>query len=79
MRTTTLHLDDDLARAVEAQARRSGRTLDEVIQKVLKEVFLVRKSEAPYKLRWFTVQGESPPAVDISDRDALIDHMEGRS
>ncbi|HEY9420445.1 MAG TPA: CopG family transcriptional regulator [Thermoanaerobaculia bacterium] len=79
MRTTTLHLDDDLARAVETQARRSGRTPDEVIQKVLKEVFLVRKAEKPYKLRWSTVKGEAPPTVDISDRDALINHMEGRS
>jgi len=34
---------------------------------------------APRRLRWVTVRGDAPPAVDLTDRDALLDRMEGRT
>ena len=80
MKSTTLHLNDDLARAVEEQARRSGKTLSEVIEGTLREIFLEKKpANTNYELRWVTVKGESQPDVDISDRNALFESMEGRS
>ena len=79
MRTTTLHLNDDLARAVEEQARRSGKTFSEVVEGTLQEIFLDKKpANANYQLRWVTVKGESQPDVDISDRNALFESMEER-
>jgi len=80
MRTTTLHLSDDLARAVEEQARRNGKTLTEVIEGTLREAFLEKRpANANYEFRWVTVKGESQPEVDINDRNALFEAMEGRS
>jgi len=81
MKSTTLHLNDDLARAVEEQARRSGKTFSEMIEGTLREVFLEKKpaNANSYRLRWVTVKGEAPPEVDISDRNALFETLEGRS
>jgi hypothetical protein len=79
MRTMTLHLNDDLVQAVESKAQSSGKTVPELIESTLREIFLQRKTAKPYKLRWRTVKGESPPDVDLSDWDALIERMEGRS
>lgn len=81
MRSTTLHLNDDLARAVEEQARRSGKTFSEMIEGTLREVFLEKKpaNANAYQLRWVTVRGEASPGVDISDRNALFEAMEGHS
>jgi hypothetical protein len=79
MRTTTLTLDDDLLRAVEGRARRSGQTMDQVIERVLREVFLEQKPAKPYRLRWVTVEGKLQPEVDLDDRDSLLELMDGRS
>ena len=74
-----LHLDDDLAQAVEQQARRSGKTVTEVIEGTLQQVFLKRETPRSYKLRWVTVKGEAQPDVDPNDRDSLIEHMENHA
>ena len=79
MKTTTLSLDDDLIQAVESRARRTGRTPDQVIEHVLREALLEKSPGKSYKLRWVTVEGHPQPGVDLDDRSALLDRMEGRS
>lgn len=79
MKTTTLSLDDDLLQAVESEVSHTGQTPGQVIARVLRDVFLERNLEKPFKLRWVTVGGELQPGVDLDSRDLLIEKMEGRS
>jgi len=77
---TTLNLDDHLVRAVRQRAVDTGRTIMEILELGVREL-LERESRppAPRRLRWVTVRGDAPPAVDLTDRDALLDRMEGRT
>ena len=76
---TTLRLDDDLMRAVKKRAAETGRTITELVERALRDL-LAREQQARrgYKFRWVEVEGDVQPGVDILDRDALIDRMEGR-
>ena len=77
---TTINLDDDLMRAVKELAAKSGRTLTSIIESALRELLRL-EAEPPsrYRFEWTVVQGGAQPGVDLTDRDALIDRMEGRS
>jgi hypothetical protein len=79
MKAITLSLGDDLIQAVESQARHTGRTPDQVIEHVLREALLEKSPKKPYKLRWVTVEGHPQPGMDLDDRSALLDRMEGRA
>jgi hypothetical protein len=75
---TTLDLDDELVRAVKKAAAESGRTMTDVIEQSLRETLLQRATpRKPYRLKLPVVKGRRPPAVDVNDRDALYDFMEG--
>jgi len=76
---TTLNLDDHLMRALRLHAAHTGRTMTEIVELALREQ-LDRESKpaAPYRLHWVTVRGAAQPGVDLTDRDALLDRMEGR-
>lgn len=77
---TTLNLDDNLMRAVKRRAAETGRTLSSMIEAALREMLEQgKKTKHSYRLRWVTVKGGVQPGVDLADRDALIDRMEGRS
>ena len=76
MKTTTLTLEDDLVQAVESKAQETGQTTDQVINRALREALLETKARA---FHWVVVKGESPPDVDVNDRNALFERMEGRS
>src|SRR6185295_6944587 len=55
MKTMTLSLSDDLMQAVENEARKTGQTPGQVINRVLREAFL----EKPERVfRWVIVAGE---------------------
>ncbi|MDH3402616.1 MAG: ribbon-helix-helix domain-containing protein [Acidobacteriota bacterium] len=77
---TTLNLADDVTRAVKQEAAASGRTMTEVIETALRDA-LLRKAPppTPFELRLPTVGGTPRPGVDLTDRDALYELMEGRS
>ena len=76
---TTLNLDDELMKAVKRKAAESGRTMTEVIESSLRESFQRPSSQRqPYRLRMVTVRGRRRPGVDLTDRDALYELMEGR-
>ncbi|MDQ7844545.1 MAG: type II toxin-antitoxin system VapB family antitoxin [Armatimonadota bacterium] len=75
---TTLNLDDSLIREAKKRAAREGRTLTSLLEEALR-IFLSRRGHRrTYRLQWPVRRGEAPPAVDIADRDALLEAMEGR-
>lgn len=77
---TTVHLEDELMKRVQQIAAESGRSTTEVIEDILRrEVAGEGADRKPYRLKWTTVSGRLQPGVDLADRDALIERMEGRS
>ncbi len=77
---TTLNLDDDLMRAIKRYAAESGKTVTALVEAALRELLAQSKRRAhSHRLEWVVVPGGAQPGVDLTDRDALIDRMEGRS
>lgn len=77
---TTLDLDDHLVRAAKQHAAETGRTLSSMIEAALRE--LLEQESRPrgrYRLQWVVVRGGAQPGVDLTDRDNLLDRMEGRA
>ena len=76
---TTLNLDDDLMRMVKKHAVETDRTISAIIETALRHLIeQERRTDRPYRLRWKSVRGRLQAGVDLTDRDALIDHMEKR-
>jgi Arc/MetJ family transcription regulator len=75
---TTIKIDDRLLAEVKAQAARSRRTLNEVVEDALRES-LARHDrsvrEAIVELPTFS--GRLQPGVDLDDTSSLLDLMEG--
>jgi hypothetical protein len=77
---TTLVLDDHLVRKLKKRAADEGRTLTAVIEEALRQYLAPpRPSGRPFKLRLVTKKGRLVPGVDLTDRNALYERMEGRS
>ena len=76
---TTLDLDDDIMRSLKKRAAESGRTLTSLLEEALRSM-LDREGRPPrdYRLDWVIVEGGARPGIDLSDRDALMDLMDGR-
>ncbi|HJR53419.1 MAG TPA: CopG family transcriptional regulator [Gemmatimonadota bacterium] len=77
MARTTLKLDEDLLRRLKEKAAREGSTLQSVANDLLRQA-LAAPAGREYRLQLFTWKGELQPGVDLNDRDALFDLMEGR-
>lgn len=77
---TTLDLDDELMRTVKRKAAERKTTMTAIVEEALRESLGrgTRPSEKPFKLAWVTVEGRLLPGVDLADRDALYERMEGR-
>lgn len=76
---TTLDLDDTVLKAAKRRAVETRRTLTAVVEEALRE--LLRRevgSGEGFELRWKPVRGGAQAGVDLTDRDALLDRMEGR-
>ncbi len=72
---TTLDLDDALLVAAKKRAAERRVTLTQVIEDALRAA--LETAAAPRRpLRWATVRGEWPPAVDVADRRALYETLE---
>jgi hypothetical protein len=76
---TTLDIEDGLLRRARRKAAAEGRTLTSVIEEAL-QALLGRpaRSRSPFRLRWVTRRGSRPPAVDVADRQALYERLDGR-
>lgn len=74
---TTIDIDDELLRKAKQQAGAAGVTLRAFIEEALRARLLPRpRKRERFHLDLPVVAGAAPPAVDISDRDALYDLME---
>jgi hypothetical protein len=76
---TTLKLDDGLMRTAKKRAVEEGKTLTALIEDALRQYLTPpRAAGKPFKLRLLTRKGRLVPGVNVADRDALYDFMEGR-
>ncbi len=73
---TTLNIDDTVISQLKREAARQGRTMSELVETALRMLFRTqkKKEELP-PLPSFRSGGV---LVDIADRDALYQAMEGR-
>lgn len=73
---TTLNIDDSVMAQLKHEAARQGRTMSELVETALRALFRSRRrrSELP-PLPQFRSGGA---LVDIADREALYQAMEGR-
>ena len=73
---TTLNIDETVMSQLKREAARQGRTMSELVETALRMLFRTRKkSEELPPLPRFRSGGA---LVDISERDALYQAMEGR-
>lgn len=75
---TTLNLDDQLLREAKQLAAERSATLTSVIESALRDALAAARAREPKPLQLPTVKGRRIPDVDVSDRDALFERMEGR-
>lgn len=77
MAGTTLDIDDRLLRVLKKKAAEDGRTLQAVVDEFLKRA-ATPTAGPPYRLILKGWQAETRPGVNLFDRDALFDLMDGR-
>ncbi len=77
---TTLDLDDQLLAAARKLAARRGTTLTEIVEEALAGALSIRvkTAEPAWRLRWKSHRGKYIGGVDLADREAIYDAMEGR-
>ena len=73
---TTLNVDDTVMAQLKREAARQGRTMSELVETALRNLFRAQKKAAD--LRPLPVFHSGGALVDIADRDALYQAMEGR-
>lgn len=73
---TTLVIDDKVLRRLRREAARQGRTISELVEAALR-LFLERKDAAQALPPLPSFDGGGT-FVDVADRDALYQAMEGR-
>lgn len=76
---TTLDIDDHVLRQAKQLAAAEGKTLTRVVEEALRErIVRPRRGAKPFRLRLLTKKGRLIPGVNLADRDALYERMEGR-
>ena len=78
MKRTTIALDDDLQRRLKERAAREGRTMQALVNDLLRQVMTSPPRKKPYALALRGWEAELQPGADLLDRDTLHDLMEGR-
>ena len=73
---TTLNIDDTVMAELKREAARQGRTMSELVESALR--LLLRSRRKQEKLAPLPTFRSGGALVDISDREALYQAMEGR-
>jgi hypothetical protein len=73
---TTLNIDDTVMAELKQEAVRQKRTMSELVETALRNLFRSRKQ--PVELTPLPVFHSGGAVVDVADRDALYQAMEGR-
>ena len=76
---TTLDLDGRLIVAAKKRAAEAKTSLTRVIEDALRTYLSPPRRRRAFKLAPVIKQGTPRPGLDVADRDALYDRMEGRS
>jgi Arc/MetJ family transcription regulator len=76
-RRTTVALDDDLLAALKRRAAEERTTLQDVVNDALRHAVAPKRAPS-FTLRLRGWKAVEQPGVDIRDRDALLDLMNGR-
>jgi plasmid stability protein len=75
---TTLNIDDSVMKRLREEAARQGRTMSELVEaglrRILSEPPPAEEAPLPELPRWHS----GGARVDVADRDALFEVMEGR-
>jgi Arc/MetJ family transcription regulator len=75
---TTIKIDDLLLADAKAQAVKSGRTLNQVVEDALRESLgRLGRSIREQQVELPTFSSDPAPGVDLDDNSALLDLMEG--
>jgi hypothetical protein len=77
MKRTTLTIDNQLFLELKKKAAEEGRTLQAVMNDLLRRSLAASPRE-PYQLRLRGWKAAELPGVDLLDRDALFNLMDGR-
>jgi hypothetical protein len=75
---TTLTLDDDVHKKLEAEARRTGRPFKEVVNEHLRRSLASsgqRKTVPPFRVDARPM--DLMPGIDLSDIEGLLDRLDG--
>jgi len=75
---TTIDVNEELLRAAKRRAAQERRTLRDVLEAALRTYLGKPAVRRQYQLRWRPERGRLLPGVQLEDRDALWDRMEGR-
>ena len=75
---TTIDLNNELLRQAKRQAADEGTSLRNILEKALRNYLERPVRKGKYRLKWRTERGQVQPGVQLEDRDALFDLMEGR-
>ncbi len=73
---TTLNIDDTVMTQLKREAARQGRTMSELVEMALRLLF--RSQRKPEDLSPLPTFHSGGALVDVADRDALYQAMEGR-
>lgn len=73
---TTLNIDDTVMQQLRREAARQGRTMSDLVETALRLLFASRKP--PRDLPSLPAFRSGGQLVDVADRDALYQAMEGR-
>jgi hypothetical protein len=77
---TTLDLEDRLLREAKKRAAEEGRPLTRLIEDALRQYLEPPPAPGrPFHLKLLTKRGRQVPTVNIADRDALYELMDGRA
>lgn len=77
MKRTTLAVEDQLLRLLKKRAAEDGRTLQAVVNDLLRRA-LLNPARRGYRFGLQGWQAQEQPGVDLLDRDKLFDLMDGR-
>lgn len=77
MQRTTIGLDDDILRRLKRRAAAEGRTLQAVVNDLLRSALRPPRRE-PFTLALRGWEASLRPGVELLDRDRLFDLMDGR-
>ena len=75
---TTIDVPEPLFREAKRRAAEEGVSLREVVLRALR-AHLGGAPRRAYRFRWRVEKGSGPPVVDVNDRDALYDVLDGRT